>query len=239
MENARDAWAGLTEKEWLTGSLHRRPATDLSPMRPQAPPVAADHLGNMPTPTTPPASVPGRSRVLIVDDDRINQLLYATILRKAGFDVATAGMGRDALALTAARPPDLVLLDLMMPEMLGTEVARRMRVQPGMGDVPLFLLTASSDQAHVEEGFQAGIEEYLVKPVDRVILVEKVRSVLAARGRSPERLRATARGRVKPRVPCDQFASGSGGTCGKRCRATSATSAHLLAGRAWRCLGSL
>jgi two-component system sensor histidine kinase ChiS len=137
-------------------------------------------LRNMATPTTPPASVPGRSQVLIVDDDRINQLLYATILRKAGFDVVTAAIGRDALALTAARSFDLVLLDLMMPEMLGTEVARRMRAQPGMGDVPIFLLTASSDKAHVEEGFQAGIDEYLVKPVDRAILVATVRSALAA-----------------------------------------------------------
>jgi len=128
-------------------------------------------------------TAPGTSgrRVLIVDDDQVNRALLKAILTKAGFQVPVAQDGASALALCAEDPPDLVLLDYMMPNMTGPDVARRMRGQPRMRDVPILLLTATNLDAHIEEGFAAGVDDYLVKPVDRRILVARVEATLRAR----------------------------------------------------------
>ena len=122
----------------------------------------------------------GLGRILVVDDDAMNRNLFGAVLKKAGFEVSFASRGSEALALTAAEPPDLVLLDYMMPDMNGPEVLARMRKQERMKDVPILLVTASTLEEHIERGLGAGADDYLFKPIDPRILRARVTSALRA-----------------------------------------------------------
>jgi two-component system phosphate regulon response regulator PhoB len=122
----------------------------------------------------------GDRRILVVDDDPLMRTLTSAQLKAAGYRVQSAGEGAAALASTLADPPDLVLLDFMMPGMSGPEVARRMRAQPRMGDVPILLLTGSEREGDIEEGLRSGADDYLIKPIDRRVLVARVQAALTA-----------------------------------------------------------
>jgi CheY-like chemotaxis protein len=125
-------------------------------------------------------------RVLVVDDDGTMRALLGALLRGAGHEVELAPGGREALARAGERPPDLVLIDYMMPDMDGPAVVRLLREQRGMGDVPILLLTASDHATHVEAGRIAGADGYLRKPIDRRALIARVGEALEARaGRRP------------------------------------------------------
>jgi DNA-binding response OmpR family regulator len=119
--------------------------------------------------------------VLIVDDDRTMRLLLRAFLRAAGHDVEVAEGGEEALALLAARRPDLVLLDYRMDGMSGPEVLRRMRAEPRMASVPILMLTGMERDARVEATLLAGADGYLHKPVDRGTLVASVEAALRGR----------------------------------------------------------
>jgi sigma-B regulation protein RsbU (phosphoserine phosphatase) len=119
-------------------------------------------------------------RILVVDDDAVNRTMLGATLRKAGFEVLNASSGSEALAITAAAAPDLVLLDYMMPEMSGPEVLTRMRSQARMAGVPIFMVTASALGEHIESGLEAGADDYLLKPIDPRILRTRVTSALRA-----------------------------------------------------------
>lgn len=113
--------------------------------------------------------------VLVVEDDpEINQLLcaYAQI---AGFDTDSALSGLDALAIAAARAPDLVLLDLMLPDVDGLEVYRRLRTVPGAAGVPVIILTARTAESTRDEARQLGVADYLNKPFDPDRLIDAMR----------------------------------------------------------------
>ncbi|BAL26692.1 two-component system response regulator [Azoarcus sp. KH32C] len=112
-------------------------------------------------PTSSPASV------LIVDDDPRNRKLIETLLRVDGFEVKSADSGAAALAAVAAELPDLILLDLMMPDMDGFEVVRRLKADPAANRVPIVMVTALDDSASRARLAAAGVERVLVKPVDR------------------------------------------------------------------------
>lgn len=112
-------------------------------------------------PTISPASV------LIVDDDPRNRKLIETLLRVDGFEVTSADSGAAALAAVSAALPDLVLLDLMMPDMDGFEVVRRLKADPVANRVPIVMVTALDDAASRARLAAAGVERVLVKPVDR------------------------------------------------------------------------
>jgi CheY-like chemotaxis protein len=127
------------------------------------------------------ASLPvatGTGRILVVDDDSMNRKLFSAILTRAGYQVTVACDGAEALALTAAEPPDLVLLDYMMPEMNGPEVLVHMRAQPRMKDVPILLVTASTLDEHIAQGRRAGADDYLFKPIDPPTLRARVATAL-------------------------------------------------------------
>ena len=121
------------------------------------------------------------ARILVVDDDAVNRAVFGAALRKAGFEVVLAAEGSEAIAITVAAAPDLVLLDYMMPEMNGPEVLSRMREQERMRDVPILMVTASALQEHMDVSRDAGADEYLVKPVDPRVLRAKVAAALQAR----------------------------------------------------------
>ncbi|MEE1940683.1 response regulator transcription factor [Streptomyces sp. TRM 70361] len=131
----------------------------------------------------PPPSAPSR-RVLVVDDDPTVTEVVAGYLDRAGFAVDRAADGPEALARARQAPPDLVVLDLMLPGLDGLEVCRRLRER---GPVPVVMLTARGDEEDRVLGLEVGADDYVTKPFSPRELVLRVSSVLrrAAAGRQP------------------------------------------------------
>lgn len=118
------------------------------------------------------------SCVLVVDDIPRNIQVVGGILAGAGYDIIPATSGRQALERAAQQVPDLVLLDLMMPEMDGVEVCRRLKSNPHLMPVPVIFLTASNEQEHLLRAFEAGAVDYVVKPFNPTELLARVRTHL-------------------------------------------------------------
>ncbi|MDO8665426.1 MAG: response regulator [Gemmatimonadales bacterium] len=134
----------------------------------------------------------GEERVLVVDDERDITALVAYHLAKAGYRVATAGTGPAALDAIAKEPPDLVVLDLMLPGRSGYEVLDELRRREETRDIGVILLTARKDEADRIKGLAGGADDYLTKPFSPDELVLRVGAVLR-RLRAPA---ATAGGTV-------------------------------------------
>jgi DNA-binding response OmpR family regulator len=115
------------------------------------------------------------ARVLIVDDEPMVRDVLARYLEREGFDVQTAEDGQAALDLAANTPPDLVVLDVMLPRVDGMEVLRRIREQR---DVPVVLLTAKGEQIDRIVGLELGADDYVTKPFSPREVVARVRAVL-------------------------------------------------------------
>ncbi len=127
----------------------------------------------------------GEERILVVDDERDITALVAYHLAKAGYQVTTAGSGSDALTAVDAEPPDLVVLDLMLPGRSGYEVLEVLRQREATRDVGVILLTARREEADRIRGLAGGADDYLTKPFSPEELVLRVGAVL-------RRLRAPA-----------------------------------------------
>jgi putative two-component system response regulator len=120
--------------------------------------------------------------LLIVDDVPENLGVLSEILRSAGYQVRAANSGRAALRYAAQDPhPDLVLLDVMMPEMDGYEVLRRLREQPCTRDIPVMFLTTLLDPRDEERGLELGAVDYITKPVVPGVVLARVRTQIEAR----------------------------------------------------------
>ena len=142
-----------------------------------------------PSRATTPAGSPAagratRKRILVVDDERDLVELIAYNLRRNGYDVLTAHDGQAALELARRQPPDLVLLDLMLPGIDGTEVARQLRADPNTAHVPVIMLTAKSEEIDVVVGLALGADDYITKPFSMKILLARLVTVLR-RSESP------------------------------------------------------
>lgn len=116
------------------------------------------------------------ARVMVVDDTVQNLRLVGGILNDAGYDIVPATSGPQALDRVATAMPDLILLDLMMPEMDGLEVCRRLKAQPATAQVPVIFLTASGEVDHLLEAFAAGAVDYVTKPFNAAELLARVRT---------------------------------------------------------------
>ena len=121
---------------------------------------------------------PGSS-LLVVDDDTFIARLLEIELSSAGYDVRTAGSGERALELAGERRPDLVLCDVMMPNMDGFELTRQLRLDPRTADTRVILLTARGLSADRLEGFAVGADDYVIKPFDTPELLSRIGEVLA------------------------------------------------------------
>ncbi len=126
----------------------------------------------------PNHAVLSKPRALIVDDDPSMRLFMGAALKKAGFDVVDAGGGKEALERFAVEPPDLVLLDLVMPGMDGFETCAALRRRPEGRYTPILMVTGLDDNASIERAFEAGANDFVSKPINGTVLGYKGRYLL-------------------------------------------------------------
>jgi DNA-binding response OmpR family regulator len=117
----------------------------------------------------------GRQRILVVEDEANIASFVAMYLQKAGFDVGVAGTGAEALTKAGTDSPALIVLDLMLPDLDGIDVCRRVRMA---SDVPILMLTARDDDVDKIIGLEVGADDYLTKPFNPRELVARVKSIL-------------------------------------------------------------
>jgi len=120
-------------------------------------------------------------RILVVDDDENILSLERTILEQKGFEVTTAGGGKEALRILGEQPFDLVLLDVMMPEVDGFTVCRRIKEDAKLKDLPVIFLTAKGGGEALAEGFESGAIMYINKPFTANKLLTIVNTMLETR----------------------------------------------------------
>ena len=116
--------------------------------------------------------------ILVVDDNETNRDIIVTRLEANGYKTLQAADGQEALAAVTQHHPDLVLLDVMMPNIDGLEACRQLKGNAGLAFTPVILVTAKAATQDVVAGLDAGADEYLTKPIDQAALVARVRSVL-------------------------------------------------------------
>lgn len=114
--------------------------------------------------------------VLIVDDNQVNLNLLSTILQEVNYTVVTASSAEEALERIRTQSPDIILLDVMMPDMDGFSLCRRLKQDDYFSDIPVIFLTSLSRKADIVEGFNAGGHDYIVKPFNRQELLARVRN---------------------------------------------------------------
>ena len=125
--------------------------------------------------------------VLVIDDDPDIRDLVIWKLRQAGYATRAEGDGEAGLATaggegTGNGPPDLVLVDRMMPKLSGIDVCRALRENPRTADIPVILLTAKAQEAELERGLAAGADDYIVKPFSPKEMLKRVEAVLGPAG---------------------------------------------------------
>jgi two-component system phosphate regulon response regulator PhoB len=142
----------------------------------------------------------GRKTVLIVDDERDLAEMLSYNLRKAGYETTVVGTGRAALDAIAQSPPDLVILDLMLPELSGTEVASRIRSNPTTATIPIMMLTAKTEEVDQLVGLTVGADDYVSKPFSMKILLARIEAVLRRSRREVDNSRMVGMGGVRVNV---------------------------------------
>lgn len=119
--------------------------------------------------------------ILIVDDNDQNLELLEAYLEDLGCEIRTARDGIEAMGAVAAKRPDIILLDVMMPRMSGFQVCRQLKSNPKMRDIPVVMVTALSDVGDVERAVECGADDFLTKPVHKLELVTRAKSLLRYR----------------------------------------------------------
>ena len=118
------------------------------------------------------------SNILIVDDDSRGRETLEAVLTGLGHNLHFSDNGLDALKQASALQPDLILLDVMMPDMDGFEVCRRLRADPILADVPVVMTTALDDKASRLQGIEAGADDFISKPIDRMEIRARVNTII-------------------------------------------------------------
>ncbi|MFP4140792.1 MAG: response regulator [Planctomycetota bacterium] len=126
------------------------------------------------------------SRILVVDDNEQNLELLVEYLDSLDCTIETAIDGIDALEKVQQTPPDLILLDIMMPRMSGFEVCRKLKSDPETRDIPIIMVTALNELGDIERGVESGTDDFISKPVNRLEMLTRVKSLLRVRGLQSE-----------------------------------------------------
>ncbi len=116
--------------------------------------------------------------VLVVDDNQQNLELLQAYLEDMDCETVPAHDGPEALEIIADNPPDLILLDVMMPKMSGFEVCKRLKHDPKTSDIPIIMVTALNEFGDIERGIDSGTDDFLSKPVNKLELVTRVKIML-------------------------------------------------------------
>jgi len=141
-------------------------------------------------PTSAPSSLPTTesaeadlrgSLVLLVDDNEQNLELLTAYVEELGCRLALARDGVEAMDMVTKEPPDLVLLDVMMPRMSGFQVCTKLKGTPAYRDIPIVMVTALNEVNDVERAVDSGADDFLTKPVNKLELLTRVRSLLRVR----------------------------------------------------------
>jgi len=116
--------------------------------------------------------------VLVVDDNQQNLELLQAYLEDVDCQTTPAHDGPEALKIIAKSPPDLILLDVMMPKMSGFEVCKRIKNDPQTSDIPVIMVTALNEFGDIERGIDSGTDDFLSKPVNKLELITRVKTML-------------------------------------------------------------
>jgi two-component system, OmpR family, response regulator len=135
-----------------------------------------------------------RRKILVVDDDPDQVEVVRWSLKKAGFAIGTAANGVDALVKTRSVLPDLIVLDLMLPELNGFDICKTVRKDPATASIPIIMLTGMRSEFSRMAGFECGVTLFLTKPYSPDELVSKVEEVLKL---SPSKSKARAKGKIQ------------------------------------------
>lgn len=140
----------------------------------------------------PPEMPSAPSKVLIADDNLQNCELIEAYLADEEYEISTAYDGQEALERVAAGAPDIILLDIMMPKLSGYEVCNRLKGDEATRGIPVLMITALNEKGDIEKAVEAGCDDFLAKPVNRLELKTRVRSLLRVRHLTNERDRLLA-----------------------------------------------
>src|SRR5581483_7794162 len=122
-----------------------------------------------------------RPKILIADDNLQNVELLEAYLAGLDCDILTAADGEETLRVVREKHPDLILLDVMMPKLSGFEVCRKVRADAATRDILILMVTALNETSDFERGVQAGTDDFLTKPVNKVELLCRIKSLLRVR----------------------------------------------------------
>jgi len=124
---------------------------------------------------SPESAIP---RVVVIDDDHEILKLIVMLLRRIGAEAATFADGQTAMAYLSAETPDLIVLDLMLPDVDGFEILSQVRTQPQFDRVPVLILSAKANSESIRQGLELGADGYITKPYIANTLIDKVRHML-------------------------------------------------------------
>ena len=133
-----------------------------------------------------PADQPAQARILIVDDELYNRQVLEVMLESEGFCLLTASSGEEAIDIVAREPPDLILLDVMMPGMDGFQVAAEVKGNLATKNIPIIIIASIDDRSGRMLGLRAGAEDFLSRPVDRAELSVRVKNLLRLKAANEE-----------------------------------------------------
>lgn len=119
-----------------------------------------------------------KKKILLVDDSRTTLMMEKMILRTEDFDIVTAADGAEGVRMAIAEKPDLIVLDIVMPNMDGFETCTALRAQESTAATPIIMVTTRGEEANVQRGYEAGCNDYVTKPINGLELLTKVRDLL-------------------------------------------------------------
>jgi len=126
----------------------------------------------------------GKAKILVVDDNEKNVELLEAILQAAEFDVLKAFDGKQAIEMLGKEREDLLLLDIMMPQLDGFQVCEMLRKDPRNASLPIIMVTAKDKESDIVQSLERGADDYIVKPIDKKALLVKIGEMLAKAGQN-------------------------------------------------------